>query len=163
MKLKKSIVTAFILFVVDVFVFNQFTIAGSTLFLGTPVLLVKLFRARKDKARVRLLMAKAVIYTFMVIFVFAAAVFNNKVADARAKDIIAACELFKDKNGHYPEQLSDLVPEFLAEVPSAKYSLMGSNFRYIVRQDGHALMYETVSPYGRKYYVLEKKEWRWVD
>lgn len=163
MKLQRTILTAFLLFVVDAFVFNQFTIAGATLFIGAPVLLVKLFRERKDKDRVRLLLAKAGIYALMIILVFAAAALNNMVAEERAKDVIAACELFKDRNGHYPAQLSELVPDFLDKVPGAKYSLAGSGFLYIVRQDSHSLMYVMVPPFGRKYYVFEKKEWVWAD
>lgn len=88
----------------------------------------------------------------------------NMVAEGRAKDIIAACEQFKAKSGHYPEKLSELVPDFLPVIPAAKYSLMmGTSFRYFARQDNHALMYEVVSPYDRKYYVFEKKAWEWVD
>lgn len=160
---RKTIITAFLLFVVDAFVLNQFMIAIFTVILGIPALLVKLFKARKDSARMKLLVSKAGIYAVMVVLIIGANVVNNMVAEGRAKDIIAACEQFKVKNGRYPEKLSELVPDFLAKVPSAKYSLTGSAFRYFSRQESHALMYEAVPPYGRKYYVFEKKVWESVD
>jgi len=162
-QLRKTIITASLLFVADAFVLNQFTIAIFTIILGVPVLLVKLFKARKDRERSKLLVSKAGIYALMIVFIIGANVLNNVIAEGRAKDIIAACEQFKTKSGRYPEKLSELVPEYLHAVPAAKYSLMGASFRYFARQESHALMYEAVPPYWRKYYVLEKKSWESVD
>ena len=162
-QLRKTIITAFLLFVADAFVLNQFTIALFTIILGVPALIVKLFRARKDGERKKLLVSKAGIYALMVVLIIGANIFNNMIAERRAKDIIAACEQFKTKSGRYPEKLSELVPEYLHAVPAAKYSLMGASFRYFARQESHALMYEAIPPYGRKYYVFEKKAWGSVD
>lgn len=162
-QLRKTIITAFLLFVADAFVLNQFTIAIFTIILGFPVLLVKLFKARKDRERMKLLASKAGIYTLMIGLIIGANSLNNMIAEKRAKDIIAACEQFKTKSGRYPEKLSELVPEYLPTIPAAKYSLMGSSFRYFARQESHALMYEAVPPYGRKYYVFENKTWGSVD
>ena len=111
--LRKTIITAFLLFVVDAFVLNQFTIAVFTVLVGVPVLLFKLFKAREDKERLKLLMSKAGIYAVMVALIIGANAVNNMVAEGRAKDIIAACEQFKAKSGRYPEKLSELVPDFL--------------------------------------------------
>jgi hypothetical protein len=132
-------------------------IAVFTVILGVPALLVKLFKARKDRERIKLLASKAGIYAIMIALIIGANSLNNMIAEKRAKDIIAACEQFKTKNGRYPDKLSELVPEYLPAIPAAKYSLMGSSFRYFGRQDSHTLMYEAIPPYGRKYYVLEKK------
>ncbi|MCL5977988.1 MAG: hypothetical protein M1147_07670, partial [Nitrospirae bacterium] len=125
-QLRKTIITAFLLFVADAFVLNQFTIALFTIILGVPALIVKLFRARKDGERKKLLVSKAGIYALMVVLIIGANIFNNMIAERRAKDIIAACEQFKTKSGRYPEKLSELVPEYLHAVPAAKYSLMGA-------------------------------------
>lgn len=163
MKLRKTIITAFLLFIADAFVLNQFTIAVFTIILGVPVLFVKLFKARKDSERLKLLMSNAGIYAVMVALIIGANAVNNMVAEGRAKDIIAACEQFKAKSGRYPEKLSELVPDFLPAIPAAKYSLTGSAFRYFARENSHALMYEAVPPFGRKYYVFERKTWEFVD
>ena len=161
--LRKTIITAFLLFAVDAFVLNQFAIAVFTIILGVPVLLVKLFKAGKDRERVGLLLTKAGIYAIMIILIIGTNALNNMIAESRAKDIIAACEQFKAKNGRYPDKLTELVPDYLPAIPAAKYSVMGAPFRYFGRQDSHALMYEAVPPYGRKYYVFEKKAWEYVD
>ncbi len=161
--LRKTIITAFLLFIADAFILHQFTIAVFTIILGVPALLVKLFKAGKDRERLKLLVSKAGIYAIMIILIIGANALNNTIAESRAKDIIAACEQFKAKRGRYPEKLTELVPDYLPAVPSAKYSLMGSSFRYFGRQDSRALMYEAVPPYGRKYYVFERKAWEFVD
>lgn len=163
MKLQKTIITAFLLFITDAFVLNQFAIAVITIILGVPVLLVKLLKARKDRERVKLLVSKAGIYAVMIALIIGANIFNNIVAGRRANDIITACEQFRAKTGRYPGQLSELVPDFLPTIPAAKYSLMGSSFRYFAREDSHALMYVAIPPYGRKYYVFEKRAWETVD
>ena len=92
MKLRKTIITAFLLFITDAFVLNQFTIAVFTIVFGVPALLVKLLKARKDRERVKLLVSKAGIYAAMIVLIIGANIFNNMVAERRANDIIAACE-----------------------------------------------------------------------
>ena len=50
-----------------------------------------------------------------------------------AADAAVACERYRRKHGKLPEQLDELVPEFLPEVPIDPYS--GQPFQYVVRDD----------------------------
>ena len=38
--------------------------------------------------------------------------------------LIATCEKYRDKNSEYPQNLSDLVPDFIKEIPVAKLDKM---------------------------------------
>ena len=160
-KLRITIVIAFLLFAADAFFLNQFLVVLLTIFIGTPVFLVKLVLSRKDRERRGILLAKAGIYLGMIILIVAAFFANNAVAERRAQTIIAACERYRAKTGGYPEQLSQLVPEYLAAIPLAKPLVwLGGPFMYMARPGDHGLSYVTVPPYGRRCYLLEQKKWQ---
>ena len=38
--------------------------------------------------------------------------------------LIAACEKYKDNKIEYPKKLYDLVPNFIDEIPLAKYTIL---------------------------------------
>jgi hypothetical protein len=56
---------------------------------------------------------------------------NKYVAEARAEKIASACQEYKAKNNVYPGSLKDLVPDFMAKIPSAKYTIMWGGFHYL--------------------------------
>lgn len=161
--MKRSLIIASFLFFLDAFVLNQGFIAFVILFVVVPVMLKKAISARKDKALLKKQLLNAGIYSIAAIMVLASNSINNTIAQRNADKIIQACEQYKAKHGIYPERLSELIPDFLKDIPPAKYSLAGAPFRYFAREDSHALMYEAVPPYGRKYYVFEKRVWQYVD
>lgn len=92
---------------------------------------------------------------------------NNRISQKNAGTIIAACEKYLEKNGEYPGSLNDLVPVFLPQVPSARYTLISGSFRYYRygRQAGnnYRLMYVYEAPFGRNVYVSTEKKWRSID
>jgi len=55
------------------------------------------------------------------------------------------------------------VPEFLNEIPAAKYTLIRSDFRYSARGDKHDLMFVRLPPFGRPIYHFEAKKWGYLD
>jgi amino acid transporter len=162
-QLRKSIIIAGLLFIVDAFILSQFLIAMLTIFIAFPVFLVKLFRRRKDRERSRLLLAKAAIYGCMVVLICVAFVANNMLAVRRTDGVIASCERFRAKTGTYPEKLAQLVPDYLAVIPPAKLVMNGDSFFYVARPDNHAVCYTTVVPYGSSCYWLEQKKWHSLD
>jgi hypothetical protein len=66
-------------------------------------------------------------------------------------------------NGHYPDQLSDLVPVLLPSVPREKYVLGFGRFEYHVAQGRHTLGYTALPPFGRPFYVFEERRWGYLD
>jgi hypothetical protein len=59
------------------------------------------------------------IYTLAGVASFAVILLNWRVAEARSKPVVAACKEFHTKYQRYPEELRELVPEFLPAVPHA--------------------------------------------
>jgi hypothetical protein len=163
--IKRSMIIALSLFIVDAFILNQGVIAFIVLIIGLPVMTVKAIRKRKDGIQLRVRLIIMGIYALMVILVFMSNHLNNLMAEKHAEVIITACEQYKMKNGEYPPSLSVLVPEFIERVPDAKYTLSSNKFIYIndVRSNSHTLMFVEVPPFGRSYYVLEEKKWKYLD
>lgn len=161
----RTVIIASALFVLDAFVLNQGTIAIITIAIVLPVMLIRAIFARKDKELLKKRLTSAGIYAVMAGMILVSNLLNNNLARKRAETIIAACEQYKVKNGKYPDKLSSLVPEFLGEVPKAKYLLSASYdvFRYISSEGRHSLMYTETPPFGRPYYVLEERQWEYMD
>ena len=159
----KSIVVAVSLFIIDAFVLNQGIIALVILFIVLPFMAVMTIKKREVSVELKKRLIIMGIYAAMVVLVFASNYLNNVIAKNRAEVIIKACEQYKLKNGFYPPVLSVLVPEFLEEIPNAKYTLSSDKFRYIASTDHHSLMFAAIPPFGRSYYVLEEKKWGFMD
>jgi len=55
--------------------------------------------------------------------VFVSTTLNNQLALHRAEKLIQACNSYKAEYKQYPDELEELVPEFISRVPSAKFAL----------------------------------------
>jgi hypothetical protein len=86
-----------------------------------------------------------------------------RMAYANADRIINACNRFHADRGMYPSKLDELVPDYLASVPRAKYCLAWGEFVYFDWGDKHMLMWYYIPPYGRENYFLERGEWHFLD
>jgi len=159
----KSIVFAVSLFIIDVSVLNQGIIALVILFIALPFMAVRTIKKREGSVELKKRLIIMGIYATMVVLVFASNHLNNVIAKNWAAVIIRACEQYKLKNGVYPHVLSVLVPELLNEIPTAKYTLLSNQFRYIASTDHHSLMFAAITPFGRTYYTLEEKRWGSID
>jgi hypothetical protein len=159
----KSIVIAVSLFIVDALVLNQGIIALVILCVALPFMAVRTIKKREDSVALKKRLIIMGIYAIMVVLVFASNHLNNVIAKNRAEVIIKACEQYKLKNGVYPHVLSVLVPEFIQEIPTAKYTLLSNQFRYSASANHHSLMFAAIPPFGRSYYILEEKRWGSID
>jgi len=84
---------------------------------------------------------------------------NNILAKKRAHELIAACNKYKASHGDFPDRLQDLVPEFIPEVPRAKYTPRYGEFSY---HRGN-LMWTSIPPFGRPYYDFYSERWGFLD
>jgi hypothetical protein len=159
----KSIVIAVSLFIVDALVLNQGIISLAVLFVAIPFMAVRTIKKREDSVVLKQRLIIMGIYAIMVVLVFASNHLNNVIAKNRAEVIIKACEQYKLKNSVYPDALSVLIPEFLKEIPTAKYTFSSNQFRYNASADHHSVMFTAIPPFGRSYYILEEKKWRSLD
>lgn len=85
------------------------------------------------------------------------------MARESAGSLIVAVEQFHAKHGRYPERLEEMVPEFVAEIPRAKYVVIADRFRYSRSDSRHSLMYVEMPPFGRRIYTFEDRKWTTLD
>jgi hypothetical protein len=161
--MRRTVIIAIILFGLDAFWLNQGIIALITVMIVLPAMTIKAFISWKNKPLLKKRLTACGIYFLMSLFIFASISLNNKIARSRAEILIAACENYRDKNNEYPENLSDLVPDFINEIPDAKYTLNSNRFFYISSKGSHSLFYMKLPPYGRPTYCFEKQKWAHID
>ena len=76
-----------------------------------------------------------------------------------------ACLAYRAKYKHYPEQLDDLVPEFISSVQAASPTLLGEDDFHYSSHDGPEpfIYYQCLQPFGHCYYYVESRCWRYLD
>ena len=77
--------------------------------------------------------------------------------------VVAAVKAFHAKQQRYPKNLQELVPDFLPEIPAAKYALMFNRFTYLASDKGQVLFYADLPPYGRPTFNFARNEWGYLD
>lgn len=161
--LKKTLITAICLFLIDAFLINQGTIAILVLlfvvFWLTPKCIFRWFK----KQSVKLQLYQYLIYSLMVISVGGANFLNNKFAKSRADQIIAAVEKFYAVNNRYPMKLNELAPDYIKAIPRAKYTLYSNKFSYDNLEGDPFIYYVNVPPFGRTTYHFNQKKWGYID
>lgn len=150
------------LLVLDAFVLNQGAIAAVMLLLVLVVVLpVAVYRLLRHADR--RLLATCAIYAVAAVLVFAANHVNNRIAAARATELIAAIARYKSETGDYPVSLEALVPAYVDRVPRAKYAVLSADFSYQSRPGLTTLSYMELPPFGRPTYDFEKGIWFYLD
>lgn len=147
----------------DAFFFSQGVFALVLCLAGLLYYVPRAIGARPDPALFRLRLTKAVVVTSCGAAAIAVIVTFNNIAENRAREVIAAAESFKLRFGRYPEQLDELVPLFMPEVPMAKPAGMLRTFNYYHANGEHVLSYTVVPPFGRKLYTFERQRWSALD
>ena len=161
--MRRTVIIAIILFGLDAFWLNQGMIAFITVMIALPIMIIKALIRWKNKPLFKKQFTACGIYLLMSLLIFTSNYLNNKIARSRAEMLIATCEKYKDKNSEYPENLSDLVPDFINKIPVAKYTLASNRFFYISSKNSHLLFYTSLPPSGRPTYSFEKQAWAYMD
>ena len=146
----------------DAFFLNQGVISAC---IGLWMLLGALPRAafHKDHAQRRRRLARVAIYLGAVALVLGLNWANNRLAQSRAEALIGAIKAYQQKHQRFPAKLDELVPEFVEQVPVAKYTLAFGGFYYVATPDYHGLFYVEMPPFGRPTYHFEQNAWGYVD
>ena len=111
------------------------------------------------EARFKLRLSKAAVTSIGGFAALTIIVYGNVIARERAESLVVAVEQFHAKHGRYPERLGEIVPEFIPEIPKAKYVLIADRFRYFKSDSRHSLMYVEIPPFGRRIYTFEDRRW----
>lgn len=132
--------------------------AAGLLLIGLPRAYLPKFRpVRRQRLR------NLAIYLCAVLLVWALNVANNRIAQSRAEELIAAVKAYREKNGRYPGRLQELVPSFIERVPLAKYTLSFNTFTYVPSDADPLLMYAALPPFGRPVYSFAGDKWGYLD
>ncbi|HAN05870.1 MAG TPA: hypothetical protein DCW72_00785 [Elusimicrobia bacterium] len=110
---------------------------------------------RGQKTRAGELGLRAAVLALSCTAIYGLAALNAGTAVRRAGDIAAACEDYKARTGTYPENLRALVPEYIKDIPAAKFTIMWAQYRLV----GSRLMYVREPGMLAAAYDLETKEW----
>lgn len=88
----------------------------------------------------------------------------DEAAPGRAMPLVGALEAFKSDSGKYPGSLDELMPKYLAELPSVKPVLSPPQFRYAIRPDGPPhLSFEATGQFAHFSYDFSTKKWEFLD
>lgn len=160
--LKRALVLSGLLFVVDGLWLNQglYSLAFAVILLAValPRTFLPRFRpVRRERLR------NIAVYLAAVAVVWAFNLANQSIARSRAQDLVDAVTAYQAKHKRYPRSLQELVPEYLAEVPRAKYTLAFGEFQYFWGEDDPRLMYTALPPFGRPVYVFSRGTWAYLD
>lgn len=167
-----TLVLAAALFGIDGLIGGQGFLSLLVLYVGMPVLAIRVLLARKDLALCRRRFASVGIYLVAALAALALVRFDQAGARARAEQVIVACEKFKRAEGDYPKALAELTPKFLPAIPPAReFGMTTKKFTYLIAGPNefvkgtnvHVLIYTTIPPIGRAYYVFEEKRWGFFD
>lgn len=110
---------------------------------------------------------QAVVRVLVPLLTLGVVLLNNnlqcKIAEANAPRIVSACDKFHAAHGRYPENLNELVPDYLPSVPRAKYCIRFGEFHYWRAYGRYYLLWYKVPPFGRKIYDSSRGTWGYID
>jgi hypothetical protein len=120
-RLTSTLILAGALLLFDGFVSGQGILSLFVLIFGTPILLLRVFLARRNPALRKRRLLSIPIYMAAAALAIVLVRGQREATRQKAESIIAACEKFKAAKGVYPEKLAELVPGFLAAIPTTKH------------------------------------------
>jgi hypothetical protein len=151
---------AALLFAIDGICLGQFGFAvllfGWTVLVRIPMIAL----AWKDKPLRVFRIKKVALYLLAVVGIMALFMFNRQVGTQRADDLVKAVEAYSAKHGQFPQNLEQVVPDFMSSIPLARYTLASNDFSYRTGPDGkHVLSWTAMPPLARRSYTFEEKRW----
>ena len=155
---KPALVIGLSLVVVDALVLYQGILTLMFLFGLAVAALPRLIMPRDDVTRHERLRNLG-IYACAIIAVFVINEANMRVTRERADMMVKAIEQYRAHYGHYPTKLVELVPEFIPELPSVRYSIPLRNFEYGQAEKGPVLAYVAAPPFSRPTYDFSRGHW----
>jgi hypothetical protein len=114
---------------------------------------------RRHRGRVALIVLGAILLDCGVYVIY------EIVAQRRVTEVAEALVRYKARTGAYPEQLRQLVPDYLPGVPPAKpgFVMLNAIWYHHRPPASTSLMYVSFPPYGRKVFDLETLQWSTLD
>jgi len=151
---------AALLFAIDGICLGQFGFAallfGWTVLVRIPMIAL----AWKDRPLRNFRIKKVALYLLAVVGIMVLFIFNRQVGTQRAEELVKAVEAYSAKHGQFPQNLEQVVPEFMSAIPVARYTLAANDYSYKTAPDGkHVLSWTVTPPLARKSCTFEEKRW----
>jgi len=163
-RFKKIAIIAFCLLVFDAFIFGLPFFGLIVLFFIVVAsgisAIIFLFQ---DKQFSKLYAIKALIYLTSFIGIIGIFQFNAYIGGENANVVINAINSYYADTGIYPDDLNQLMPNYLDSIPNCAYRMMDHKYRYYVDQDNANLMWTVMPPWGRRNYNFKNAEWTYLD
>lgn len=147
-----TVTTAACLVIVDTFIFGSPTLAILTLAAVVFWMKPRALTALKRKELFEHRSIQLAVCAVVVVASLSAYSVNNHLATDRADEVISAVDKFHSRHQHYPTSLRELVPEYVKEIPRAKYTLLFGSFYYSDSEGKPNLMYYGWPPFERRNY-----------
>jgi len=160
---RRALLLGSLLIVLDAFYLNQGAIALSVGLWLLVISLPRTFLAKKFATVRKQRLRNIAIYIVAVILVFMFNAANNAIAKRRAEVLVSAVKAFHAKNQRYPKSLGELVPDYVEQIPLAKYTLLFNHFMYHGSGQDATLFYMELPPFGRPTYSFARNEWGYLD
>ena len=170
---KNTIILAALLLGYDVILSGQGFLSVFLLIFGIPVMVIRALLVWKNRSLFWRRSASIGIYLGVVVVIRLLITVDQRGAKIRAEQVIEACEKHKQATGEYPVSLDQLIPKFLTQIPNArKLGMMTqSTFQYYKgasesltsTTNAHVLVYTSIPPFGKSYYVFEEQRWGFYD
>jgi predicted PurR-regulated permease PerM len=157
--LTKAVVVAGGAFVIDALVINVGVLGIVMLLFLFPVMLVRARRVKGDAPLYKRHVTVTALYLISAVGILLSIYINNSMAINRAERIIEACDRYNAEIGAYPDDLYDLIPDFIDRIPKAKHTYMNSRFSYGKEDGRHVLSFKVLPPSGINYYTMEEGKW----
>ncbi|MBK8550765.1 MAG: hypothetical protein IPL53_06775 [Ignavibacteria bacterium] len=88
--------------------------------------------------------------------------YQADLSKEKATVIIKALHDYEHSNNKFPEDLSELIPEFLESIPNSSMGWFDEPFKYFKRNDGSFDL--TFPSYGGEYYITSAySNGKWIE
>jgi hypothetical protein len=163
-RFKKIAIIAFCLLVFDAFIIGLPFFGLLILFFLVVAsgisAIIFLFRGRQFS---KLYAIKALIYFTSFIGIIGIFKFNAYIGAENANVVINAINSYYADTGMYPDNLTQLIPNYLDSIPNCAYRMIDYKYRYYVDPDNADLMWTVMPPWGRRNYNFQNAEWTYLD
>ena len=113
---------------------------------------------KKQKPRAKELILKAGVFVLFAGLILGIGRLNNSYAMRGAVRLANVCEEYKSKTGAYPDSFKKLIPEYIEDIPVAKFTTIWMQYRLV----DNKIMFVLEPGILAKSYDLATKKWRIV-
>lgn len=113
------------------------------------------FAIRKNGPQAKQLGLKAAAFLLLGGCIYGLNALSARHARSGAEQLAGICETYKAKNGAYPDAFSKLIPEYVNDIPAARFTAMWAQYRLV----GTSIMFVIEPGLLAASYDISSKKW----